>query len=56
MEVGRAVGMLDPGFGIKCCSGTSFAMTAMESVLLWIALTPKEFDDLTAGKEVIPDE
>ena len=28
----------------------------MESVTLWIALTPQQFSDLNAGKEVQPDE
>ena len=30
--------------------------TAMESIRLWLALTPKQFEDLNNGKEVQPDE
>ena len=29
---------------------------AMESIRLWLALTPKQFDDLNNGKEIQPDE
>ena len=32
------------------------ASTAMESIRLWLALTPKQFEDLNNGKEVQPDE
>ena len=32
------------------------ASTAMESVRLWLALTPKQFDDLNDGKEIEPDQ
>ena len=31
-------------------------LTAMESIRLWLALTPKQFEDLNNGKEVQPDE
>ena len=29
---------------------------AMESIRLWLALTPKQFEDLNNGKEIQPDE
>ena len=29
---------------------------AMESIRLWLALTPKQFEDLDEGKEIQPDE
>ena len=32
------------------------ASTAMESVRLWLALTPRQFDDLNDGKEIEPVE
>ena len=32
------------------------ASTAMESIRLWLALTPKQFEDLNNGKEIQPDE
>ena len=28
----------------------------MESIRLWLALTPKQFEDLNNGKEIQPDE
>ena len=28
----------------------------MESIRLWLALTPKQFEDLNIGKEIQPDE
>ena len=32
------------------------ASMAMESIRLWLALTPKQFEDLNNGKEIQPDE
>ena len=29
---------------------------AMDSIRLWLALTPKQFEDLNNGKEIQPDE
>ena len=29
---------------------------AMESIRLWLARTPKQFEDLNNGKEIQPDE
>ena len=31
------------------------ASMAMESIRLWLALTPKQFEDLNNGKEIQPD-